>query len=119
MRVVDREMRLVVVGPLDEHDRFVGGATMSFRAFLLSPGSRRIAHRVVDTRRFGGRAHAPLNLVWTALRARRAITTDACRLRATTHAGAGRSLIVKIFFFLSEVPSASAMHVSNRDAARR
>ena len=45
-------LSLLLVGPFDRHDRFVGGATVSFRDFVRHVEARHIPHEVVDTRQY-------------------------------------------------------------------
>jgi glycosyltransferase involved in cell wall biosynthesis len=63
--VSKRRDRVVLIGPYDAADRFIGGAPVSFRSLVEFTGRTGVSCATIDTRRFSGRLHAPLNLAWT------------------------------------------------------
>jgi glycosyltransferase involved in cell wall biosynthesis len=56
--------RLVLIGPYDACNRFVGGAPVAFKNFVADVVRRDIPYRLIDTRKFSGPLQALFNLVW-------------------------------------------------------
>jgi glycosyltransferase involved in cell wall biosynthesis len=87
--VRNTRQRLVLIGPYDAHDRFVGGAPVAFRNFVASVAQRGVPYRLIDTRKFAGPMHALLNLAWLHLQ----LLVSIPRARAVMLNGARRGVV--------------------------
>ncbi len=88
-RVASSRRRLVLIGPLDTGDRFVGGATISFRNWVDFVARSDVPCRVIDTRRFAGPLHTLRNLLWLLFQ----LTRQLPGARAVMLNGSRRGLI--------------------------
>ncbi len=81
--------RLVLIGPYDARDRFVGGAPISFRNLVAYVDRSGAPYRVIDTRKFDGSFHTLRNLAWLLVH----LVVWAPRARVVMLNGSRRGLI--------------------------